>query len=162
MPRTFEIGLPDKFQREKILRLQLKNEAVDQDFDFHQLSVDCVYYSGSDLKELCRAALMIPLREHIDHVRTAAAAAKKRGQDESELPQITMRPLSMADFQEAKTMVQPTGATAYAYETSQRDQTARPPTDMPMDMEMFATIMAAGLQQMMQMSSQGNSNGRRQ
>ncbi|RLN87203.1 hypothetical protein BBJ28_00014579, partial [Nothophytophthora sp. Chile5] len=64
---------------------------------------------------------------------------------------LTMRPLSMADFDEGRTMVQPTGAAAYAYENSQEE--ARPaPADsgMSIDPEMFAAIMAAGLQNLMQ------------
>jgi SpoVK/Ycf46/Vps4 family AAA+-type ATPase len=159
MPRTFEIGLPNRPQREKILRLQLKTERVDDDFDFAQLASDTMYYSGSDLKELCRAALMIPLREHIDNCRRAAEEAEK---NRPEKPQIydeaaarkapTMRPLSMADFDEARTMVQATGAAAYAYENSQEEEKPRPAagSGMSIDPDMFAAVMAAGLQSLMQ------------
>ncbi|EEY68893.1 ATPase [Phytophthora infestans T30-4] len=166
MPRTFEIGLPNRPQREKILRLQLKTEGVDNNFDFVKLANDTMYYSGSDLKELCRAALMIPLREHIDNCRAAAEEAAKNRTVEDEKPQIyneasqpevpTMRPLSMADFDEARTMVQPTGATAYAYENFQEEHKPTPPVSggpgMSIDMEMFAAIMATGLQNLMQHS----------
>ncbi|KAL3657345.1 hypothetical protein V7S43_017664 [Phytophthora oleae] len=166
MPRTFEIGLPNRPQREKILRLQLKTERVDDKFDFANLSSDTMYYSGSDLKELCRAALMIPLREHIDNCRAAAEEAAKNRTAEDDKPQIydeaaqpeppTMRPLSMADFDEARTMVQPTGATAYAYENSQEEEKPSRPTSggpgMSIDPDMFAAIMAAGLQNLMQQS----------
>ncbi|KAG1691308.1 hypothetical protein DVH05_027170 [Phytophthora capsici] len=166
MPRTFEIGLPNRPQREKILRLQLKTEQVDDKFDFGKLASDTMYYSGSDLKELCRAALMIPLREHIDNCRAAAEEAAKRTAAKDGKPQIydesaqpeapTMRPLSMADFDEARTMVQPTGATAYAYENSQEEEKPSRPTSggpgMSIDPEMFAAIMAAGLQNLMQQS----------
>lgn len=168
MPRTFEIGLPDKHQREQILRINLKTETVERGFDFHQLSVDTVYYSGSDLKELCRAALMIPLREHIEQVRHAAHARQASGsnaqQQQQSVSETQMRPLSMSDFEEAKHMVKPTGATAYAYEASQEQGAAngKPPSrDAPIDMDMFAAIMAAGLQNMMQFSQQQNNNGNR-
>ncbi|KAE9025685.1 hypothetical protein PR003_g15342 [Phytophthora rubi] len=162
MPRTFEIGLPDRPQREKILRLHLKTEQVDDNFDFAQLAIDTVYYSGSDLKELCRAALMIPLREHIDNCRAAAEEAEKNRPAEGDKPQIydesaapkppTMRPLSMADFDEGRTMVQPTGATAYAYENAQEERSARSASGpgMSIDPDMFAALMAAGLQNLMQ------------
>ncbi|OWZ15167.1 ATPase [Phytophthora megakarya] len=163
MPRTFEIGLPNRPQREKILRLQLRTELVDDDFDFGKLGIDTMYYSGSDLKELCRAALMIPLREHIDNCRAAAERTAKNQSAEGDKPQIydetqseapTMRPLSMADFDEARTMVQPTGATAYAYENSQEEETpsrlASGGPKMSVDPEMFAAILAAGLQNLMQ------------
>ncbi|KAG6966530.1 hypothetical protein JG688_00006738 [Phytophthora aleatoria] len=170
MPRTFEIGLPNRPQREKILRLQLKTERVDDKFDFAKLAIDTMYYSGSDLKELCRAALMIPLREHIDNCRAAAEEAAKNRTAEDEKPQIydeasqpeppTMRPLSMADFDEARTMVQPTGATAYAYENSQEEQKPSRPASggpgMSIDPEMFAAIMAAGLQNLMHQSRNVN------
>ncbi|KAE8984975.1 hypothetical protein PF005_g12998 [Phytophthora fragariae] len=139
MPRTFEIGLPDRPQREKILRLHLKTE-----------------------QELCRAALMIPLREHIDNCRAAAEEAEKNRPAEGDKPQIydesaapkppTMRPLSMADFDEGRTMVQPTGATAYAYENAQEERSARSASGpgMSIDPDMFAALMAAGLQNLMQ------------
>ena len=165
MPRTFEIGLPDRPQREKILRLQLKTELVDDTVSFSNLASDTVYYSGSDLKELCRAALMIPLREHIDNCRAAAEEAAKNQPAEDEKPQIcdngalpeppTMRPLSMADFDEARTMVQPTGATAYAYENAQNEKPGRQTSNGPgmsMDPDMFAAVLAAGLQSLMQQS----------
>lgn len=153
MPRTFEIGLPDQHQREQILRINLKTERLEPSFDFHQLSVDTVYYSGSDLKELCRAALMIPLREHIAFVRQASTQTAPG----APAPEIPMRPLAMSDFDEAKTMVKPTGATAYAYEAAQ-DAAGAPRSARDgapsIDMDMFAAIMAAGLQNMMQFSQQ--------
>jgi SpoVK/Ycf46/Vps4 family AAA+-type ATPase len=152
MPRTFEIGLPDKEQREKILRLHLRNEALSKQFDFSILCIETAGYSGSDLKELCRAALMIPLREHLANVRSAHQT-QFESEEAQEEPQ--MRPLSMADFEEAKYMVQPTGATAYAYQSAQQEQTARgKPEGIKMDQDVFAAIMAAGLQQMMHFSQQ--------
>uniref|UniRef100_K3WHB7 AAA+ ATPase domain-containing protein n=1 Tax=Globisporangium ultimum (strain ATCC 200006 / CBS 805.95 / DAOM BR144) TaxID=431595 RepID=K3WHB7_GLOUD len=160
MPRTFEIGLPDQHQREQILRINLKNETVGREFNFRQLSADTVYYSGSDLKELCRAALMIPLREHIEEVKRAPMQMPSglEGEIATE-PEIAMRPLSMADFEEAKQMVQPTGATAYAYEASQEDGKPQSrPGNTPIDMDLFAAIMAAGLQNMMQFSNQQNNH----
>ncbi|TMW55829.1 hypothetical protein Poli38472_008477 [Pythium oligandrum] len=162
MPRTFEIGLPNAEQREKILRLQLRGEAVERGFDFRQLSIDTVHYSGSDLKELCRAALMIPLREHIEKVRanepppSAIVTSANPSQKVVEPPIISMRPLMMQDFDEARTLVQPTGATAYAYEAAQQSRSGQPPTDMPVDMDLFAAVMAAGFQQLMGQYGQPN------
>ncbi|TDH68970.1 hypothetical protein CCR75_005675 [Bremia lactucae] len=163
MPRSFEIGLPDSRQRENILRIQLKTERVGDSFDFAMLANDTTYYSGSDLKELCRAALMIPLREHIDNCRASAGDATQKEKPKDEKPcnhdevaqaeVFTMRPLSMADFVEAKTMVQPTGVTAYAYEQSQ-EQT-KPlrqvfgGSEVSVDPDIFTAIIAAGLQNFM-------------
>ncbi|GLD93420.1 hypothetical protein PINS_up002012 [Pythium insidiosum] len=164
MPRTFEIGLPNQEQREKILRLHLRNENLEAGFDFRQLSVDTVHYSGSDLKEVCRAALMIPLREQVEQARHEQARQKHKQmivvdtnateRQIVEEPQPTipdMRALTMADFDEARTMVQPTGATAYAYESAQggRSSAQGRSSDMHVDPELFAAVMAAGFQQMM-------------
>merc|ERR1719235_2020347 len=66
LPRSFEIGLPDAAQRQQILSLLLKTERVDPAHLEHmcsELASKTHGYSGSDLKELCRAALMIPIRE---------------------------------------------------------------------------------------------------
>nr|CCA26236.1 ATPase putative [Albugo laibachii Nc14] len=140
MPRTFEIGLPDQNQREKILTLHLQNEDVDSDFDFRRLSLDTVSYSGSDLKELCRAALMIPLRECLEKAGNSIPK-----EDDSEECRMQLRPLSLVDFKEARNMVQPTGVSAYAYESGISKEDTTPSVNM----DAFAAIMATGLQQMM-------------
>ncbi|KAI9911600.1 hypothetical protein PsorP6_009582 [Peronosclerospora sorghi] len=161
MPRTFEIGLPAQPQREKILRLQLQTERVDEGFDFTKLAMDTMHYSGSDLKELCRAALMIPLREHIDRCRAVNEEKAAKYPPSGTMPQIepsqpeppTMRPLSMADFDEARTMVQPTGASACAYENATEEKPTRQGSTsgsgMYIDSDMFTAIIAAGLQKLM-------------
>ena len=108
MPRSFEIALPNKEQREKILRLHLRNEALEEHFDFEQLGVVTADYSGSDLKELCRAALMLPLREHLDSIRDS------NEDGDGDVQPADMRPLGMLDFQEALQMVQPTASSVQA------------------------------------------------
>ncbi|RKO93958.1 P-loop containing nucleoside triphosphate hydrolase protein, partial [Blyttiomyces helicus] len=65
MPKRFQIKLPDSEQRDKVLRLLLKEVNLAHDFDMSQLVARTNGYSGSDLKELCRNAVMIPVRESL-------------------------------------------------------------------------------------------------
>ena len=65
LPRTFEIGLPDEKSRMQILNLFLEKQPMT---DKARKSIPALAnvtegYSGSDLKELCRAAAMEPIRE---------------------------------------------------------------------------------------------------
>jgi ATPase family AAA domain-containing protein 1 len=80
MPKRFGIGLPDLEQRAKILKLvstchpsladvlnsvkqMLKDTKLSYDFSFETLAEQADGLSGSDLKELCRNAAMVPVRE---------------------------------------------------------------------------------------------------
>ncbi|KAK8128308.1 ATPase [Apiospora sp. TS-2023a] len=66
MPKKFPVSLPDKSQRLRILQLVLKDTKTDSD----QFSIDYIArvtagMSGSDIKEACRDAAMVPVREFI-------------------------------------------------------------------------------------------------
>jgi SpoVK/Ycf46/Vps4 family AAA+-type ATPase len=92
MPRRFFISLPNLEQRERVLNLLLNSIVTSRDFDVHQIAVLTRGYSCSDLKELCRNAVMTPVRESI-----------RKAQLDSEIGQIdsgklTVRPVSMNDF----------------------------------------------------------------
>ena len=85
MPKRFGIGLPNLEQRVKILKLvralillypryfelkknfllkqMLKDTKLSPDFSFEDLAEQADGLSGSDLKELCRNAAMVPVRE---------------------------------------------------------------------------------------------------
>ncbi|KAI9011191.1 P-loop containing nucleoside triphosphate hydrolase protein [Gaertneriomyces semiglobifer] len=65
MPKRFEIKLPDQEQRRRVLALLLKGTPLDSDFDIQELVVRTAGFSGSDLKELCRNAAMMPVRDAI-------------------------------------------------------------------------------------------------
>jgi SpoVK/Ycf46/Vps4 family AAA+-type ATPase len=82
MPKRFTISLPDQNQRRKILdivrssltlghprrfifRQTLRGTKLASDFSLDDLAAQTVLYSGSDLKELCRNAAMVPVREFI-------------------------------------------------------------------------------------------------
>ncbi|KDO34988.1 hypothetical protein SPRG_01051 [Saprolegnia parasitica CBS 223.65] len=148
MPRTFEVELPNAQQREQILSVHLRGEALGPDVTLSQLARETDNYSGSDLKELCRAALMLPVREHIEMCREHLRAKRPPPSD------VTRRPLSRRDFDVAKKRVQATGETAYAYAAANEPQQG-PPMMTP---EMVA-MMAMGMQHFMQAAARGpNSN----
>ncbi|MPC14615.1 ATPase family AAA domain-containing protein 1-A [Portunus trituberculatus] len=66
MPAAFHIPLPGIEQREEILRLVLREEAVREDADIAGLSRQTEGFSGSDLLELCRTASVYRLRHLLE------------------------------------------------------------------------------------------------
>ena len=68
MPKKFPVVLPSAPQRRRILTILLKDTRIDrQNFDLDFLVRSTAGMSGSDLKELCRDAAMVPVREYIRH-----------------------------------------------------------------------------------------------
>lgn len=65
LPRSFEVALPSVNERVDILRKVLTGVELESGFDFSAVAAATNGYSGSDLKELCRAAMMHPLREGV-------------------------------------------------------------------------------------------------
>lgn len=65
LPRTFEIGLPSEDQRKNIMHLLLRDESVEGSKEVlcTAVAAKTPQFSGSDLKELCRAAVLVPIRE---------------------------------------------------------------------------------------------------
>ncbi|XP_061337840.1 uncharacterized protein LOC133284778 [Gastrolobium bilobum] len=116
--RRIMVGLPSVENREKILRTLLSKEKVDNELDFKELATMTEGYTGSDLKNLCTTAAYRPVRELIQQERLKnldkkQKAAKGQNKDdaldaEKEVKQervITLRPLNMQDFKEAKSQV---------------------------------------------------------
>jgi|SRR5450432_523218 SpoVK/Ycf46/Vps4 family AAA+-type ATPase len=70
MPKKFAVPLPSTSQRRRILKLILKNTKTDpQRFDIDYLIRVMAGMSGSDIKEACRDAAMVPVREYIREQR---------------------------------------------------------------------------------------------
>lgn len=70
MPKKFPVSLPSNSQRRRILKLILKDTKLDQDhFDVEYLTRVMAGMSGSDIKEACRDAAMVPVREFIKEQR---------------------------------------------------------------------------------------------
>jgi len=72
MPKKFPVSLPPAAQRLRILALVLKDTKVDRDnFDLEYLVAAMAGMSGSDIKEACRDAAMVPVRELIRQKRAS-------------------------------------------------------------------------------------------
>ncbi|KAI9442937.1 ATPase [Lactarius indigo] len=93
MPKQFPISLPDAAQRERILRLLLSDVRLAPNFPMQVLVEHSSGKSGSDLKELCREAAMLPVRELLRQ-GNGDAAFLARGQGEG----LELRPLTIKDF----------------------------------------------------------------
>lgn len=96
MPKRFSVGLPNHDQRLKILTLILRDTKLEPGFQLSALAERTEGYSGSDLKELCRNAAMVPMRELM----------RQAGSDKAELARIQeegvqLRPLRLDDFFQA-------------------------------------------------------------
>lgn len=65
MPKRFAIKLPDPQQRKNILTLMLKDIKLASNFSIDTLVRKTHGLSGSDLKETCRNAAMVPVREYM-------------------------------------------------------------------------------------------------
>lgn len=64
MPKKFPVSLPSNSQRRRILNLILKDTKTDaENFDVEYLTRVMAGMSGSDIKEACRDAAMVPVRE---------------------------------------------------------------------------------------------------
>lgn len=97
LPKRFYIATPNREQRLRILRVLLKDTKVDHnDFDIDAVAAGTSGLSGSDLKELCREAVLSAAREYIRLKREFMINFKTQ-----ELPDdisIEMRPLRTSDF----------------------------------------------------------------
>lgn len=71
MPKKFPVSLPSNSQRQRILKLILKDTKLEDNFDLEYLSRVMAGMSGSEIKESCRDAAMVPVREHIREQRAS-------------------------------------------------------------------------------------------
>lgn len=65
-PQAFEIGMPDRSERAKILKVILKGERTEDDIDYDHIARLCEGFTGSDIFELCKQAAYFPVRELLD------------------------------------------------------------------------------------------------
>jgi len=101
MPKRFPIGLPDAEQRFKILTLMLKDTPLEPDFPMRLLAQHSVGKSGSDLRELCRNAAMLPVREYVRETSTDQETLAK-----GQLEGFKLRPLKYTDFFELEEQIE--------------------------------------------------------
>ncbi|KAJ3518160.1 hypothetical protein NLJ89_g22 [Agrocybe chaxingu] len=93
MPKRFGIGLPDLEQRTKILTLMLKETKLSPEFSISNLASHTDGLSGSDLRELCRNAAMVPVREFMRSTSDNHDLLMK-----GQLEGFDIRPLTLDDF----------------------------------------------------------------
>ncbi|KAI5067328.1 hypothetical protein GOP47_0017856 [Adiantum capillus-veneris] len=124
--RRIMIGLPDKDNRERILRTILEKESIANDVDFSELANMTEGFSGSDLKNLCMVAAYRPIRElmkmeqkkkvekkdeavEVGSEKTSSSIATTEvvtGEMlKEETAEIPLRPLNMEDLKQAKTQI---------------------------------------------------------
>ncbi|KAK7050538.1 AAA domain-containing protein [Favolaschia claudopus] len=93
MPKRYAVPLPNLEQRLNILTLILHETPLASDFSMTALAELCSGQSGSDLREMCRNAAMVPVREFVRKT--------KGDKDLLELGQLEgfhLRPLTLDDF----------------------------------------------------------------
>jgi len=136
MPKRYAVKLPDASQRARILEIMLKQVERDPSFSISQLVSRTEGLSGSDLKEACRAAAMVPVRELLRSdpklfsggpgaAAAAAAAASESAAGEGKadgsaavvVPSVSgmkVRPLKNSDFfqVESASQIQPVPSSA--------------------------------------------------
>ncbi|KAF2925900.1 uncharacterized protein [Oryza sativa Japonica Group] len=99
LPRRIYVDLPDSQNRMKILKILLAKENLESDFRFDELANATEGYSGSDLKNLCIAAAYRPVHELLEEEKGGVSGTK-----------ISLRPLKLEDFVQAKAKVSPSVA----------------------------------------------------
>ena len=78
MPKKFPVTLPGMEQRRRILQLVLGDTKRDpEQFDLDFVARVTAGMSGSDIKEACRDAAMVPMREYIRQHRASGAAMSR-------------------------------------------------------------------------------------
>ncbi|MBN3302720.1 ATD1B protein, partial [Amia calva] len=65
MPTRFHINQPNLRQREEILKLILENENVESIVDLRVVAKETDGFSGSDLREMCRDAALLCVRDFV-------------------------------------------------------------------------------------------------
>ncbi|PRQ71829.1 putative MSP1-intra-mitochondrial sorting protein [Rhodotorula toruloides] len=95
MPKRFSIKLPDASQRRNILQLMLKDIKLDNGFDLEGLVRKTDGLSGSDLKEACRNAAMVPVREYM---RQNLGTGGQIDVEKVKAGKFNIRPLRLSDF----------------------------------------------------------------
>lgn len=105
MPKRYAVRLPDATQRNKILSIMLADVPRHPSFNLGALVQQTEGYSGSDLRELCRAAAMVPVREVLRSKGGRESVERaRRGSTEtlnasfSNGVSLAVRPLRNSDF----------------------------------------------------------------
>ncbi|XP_009395395.2 uncharacterized protein LOC103980664 [Musa acuminata AAA Group] len=83
--QTFEIGMPDRSERAKILKVILKGENAEANIDYDYIANLCEGFSGSDILELSKQAAYFPVRELLNDEKNGKASSGPRPLRQSDL-----------------------------------------------------------------------------
>jgi len=124
LPRTFEIGLPNEKSRLQILALFLEKQEMSRSARklLPKIAKVTIGYSGSDLKELCRAAAMEPIRELMKEQSQNAVSGKSSNNITQKMKKIKARSVEERDFMAALQKVKRTGATAMNFQRKEQQK----------------------------------------
>lgn len=84
-PQAFEIGIPDRSERAKILKVILKGERIEEDIDYDQIARSCEGFTGSDIFELCKQAAYFPVRELLENEKNGNTSQMPRALRQADL-----------------------------------------------------------------------------
>ncbi|KAI4971298.1 hypothetical protein ZWY2020_002212 [Hordeum vulgare] len=83
--QIFEIGVPSRSERSKILQVILKGESVESNIDYDYIASLCEGFTGSDILELCKQAAFYPIREILNSEKDGTRANSPRALRQSDL-----------------------------------------------------------------------------
>jgi SpoVK/Ycf46/Vps4 family AAA+-type ATPase len=114
MPRSFQVPLPNEAGRLAILKLLFVGEHVDTTVDefLPKLAKYTRGYSGSDLKEVCKAAAMVGIQERTSHYANMRVSGKDA---DKTIALDKLRPIGKEDLVAALRSVGRTGDAAALY-----------------------------------------------
>lgn len=107
LPRRIIVDLPDLVTRKEILSVTLANNRISTEVDLQQLAEQLEGYTGSDIKEVCREAVVKVSHERA-HAIEIGRSGKLDPQDTTTNTfnevdpfdvNIPLRPVTMKDFQ---------------------------------------------------------------
>jgi ATPase family AAA domain-containing protein 1 len=102
LPRRIMVDLPDLNTREEILRVTMANNRISGDVNFTRIADLLEGYTGSDIKEICREAVVRIAHEKamlLDGGKSTASSLSTGSAVDDYLQQL--RPVELADFKEA-------------------------------------------------------------
>jgi len=110
MPRRILVDLPDATTRKEILHVCLSGNRVADDVNLTQVALELEGYTGSDIKEVCREAVVGISHEEAQRIERIA---KQRGADDGQTkltdtptvgtPEARLRPVQKQDLKRATT-----------------------------------------------------------
>lgn len=96
------VDLPDLATRMEILKVTLSRNRVSPDIDFKELAESLDGFTGSDIREVCREAVVRVAHERAKFLETGIAPSAPTDDSATSLDMTSpLRPVSFADFKEA-------------------------------------------------------------